>query len=339
MKKKRASLTDYKVFGEGKKQISIEDTSKPDGQQLRKGQFFVKFPSDLAQFLPNSSLSADQFLQEIGASKYNYAINRLEGKYEGNEHNPALYYRSNNFSLRVLHGSTNTKAIKLSELAEKDLEDENIRGEYQQKVYELMKPVLSVSLFPVNLRIVEDCLASGDTISGLLTLLKTKTKLDPQKVRIDLLVATTQGVRLLQEFAKSNAIELELNIGYLAYCLSENNYITYPANSKYHFVVGDMGDAAKSLGKSYDQIYPWNSFRQDTHGGRNKTATSPGNHFGSDKPTIVYLANGGYLMQAILKNRLGKQIANEIMLSGKRVWDEKRGYGVLIDLLPIDLLV
>jgi hypothetical protein len=319
-------MFNYKIFGDGHTRISIGN---------RSGQFFIPLPKDLANSLPNSTLLANEFLKKL---KINKSADILEGKYNGSSVKPALFFREKYFLLRVIHGSNTAKAEKLSELATHDFEDQDIRAKYQQNVYSLIKAILSI-YSKEDLRIVEDCLATGDTISGLLTLLKKKSKLIINRIRIDVLVGTTKGILLLREFAKSNKIEIELNIGYLAYCLSGNNYITYPENSKYQFVVGDMGDAAKSMDKEYDKDFSWNCWRKDLHGRRNKKEISSNNFFDHDKSTIIYLANGGYLMQAILKEIMGKKPdANEIMLSGKRVIDKIKGFGVLIDVLPLALL-
>ncbi|MCL5970473.1 MAG: hypothetical protein M1450_03165 [Patescibacteria group bacterium] len=46
--------------------------------------------------------------------------------------------------------------------------------------------------------------------------------------------------------------------------------------------------------------------------------------------TVLYFANGGYLMKAFFNQQNNRNRDKEITLSAKRIWSEKFGYGVLI---------
>jgi hypothetical protein len=156
---------------------------------------------------------------------------------------------------------------------------------------------------------------------------------------------------------------MEINIGYLAYGLSSGvresslpvpihaNYITYPVEVAAYlsepkaqeiyslkqqdgncYVVGDMGDAFKSLPEEYDSKYPWNQFREDPHGDRNSQGP---NLFGfrPGQKTAAYMANGGYFMRSLYRYVHPDETIGEWVVSAKRIWsdDPKYGYGVLIN--------
>lgn len=46
--------------------------------------------------------------------------------------------------------------------------------------------------------------------------------------------------------------------------------------------------------------------------------------------TILYFANGGYLMKAFFNQQNSQNVNKEKIVSAKRVWSTKFGYGVLI---------
>ncbi len=50
----------------------------------------------------------------------------------------------------------------------------------------------------------------------------------------------------------------------------------------------------------------------------------------SKKTTILYFANGGYLMKAFFNQQNPRNKDKEIIISAKRIWSTKLGYGVLI---------
>jgi len=352
--------------------LSISNLTIHRGTPFQEGEFFVGLPRDLADVLPGSVLGPEAFLKEIeGESNYETAL-RLLGQEIGTEENVIYSNKtSNNFHLRVLRGSTNPYALEISKLAAipNGFDDPQVRATYQREVFEVMTPILDRPS-GAHLTIVEDCLASGDTIVGVLTLLSKMSGLDfeNKKIRIDVAVATTQGILVLKKFAEQNNLQLEINVGYLAYGLSEGeeengvrlhaNYITYPkevfnqlpeeviqrlqghrAADGNIYVVGDMGDASKRTSDC-----PWDELRTDSWGlpEIEETGGVP-QKFNSQKPTVLYFANGGYLIQALLKYTLKqkriKPDLNEIVFSAKRKWDEQHGYGVLVYDLPPEILV
>jgi hypothetical protein len=254
------------------------------------------------------------------------------------------------------------------------------RALYQKMLYSLMRPVFEERepLKTGDLRIIEDCLASGETIAGVLTALKERTTIGVKgKIRVDVAVATTQGVLILREFAKQNELNLELNVGYLAYGLSAGtaikgsearahaNYITYPPEFVKNLppeirnrlgqclnpesgnieVVGDMGDFGKSLPEDFEKAgkYPWNKYRtQDPHGERGPKETTLYQSIDSQIPICMFFADGGYLELAMWRSATFEDVlrkVNIIVLDAKRVWAEKEGYGVLMGKVPKELIV
>jgi hypothetical protein len=240
--------------------------------------------------------------------------------------------------------------MEISRLAQYGCEKASVRADYQLNTFKLIKPIILKESDQKNdLRIIEDCLASGDTIMGVLNVFKKQEK-PCRKVRIDILTATGQGLLVLKKFAEENKIKLELNVGYLAYGLSAGikrggvrehaNYLVYPSRLKrqlkipYVFVVGDMGDGAKSLPESYVKKCPWNKFRNDEHGQRKlKVQNLKVKTYNNSLETLVYLTNGGYLMKAFYDWFFPDNKNPEIILSANRKWLEKPyGYGVLVSM-------
>lgn len=291
--------TRIQVFGDGSLPITVIDPAKPYEEQKCTGDYFVRLPESLAAILPGSVVLPEEFLKEIGVKvKREYWSRRLIGRVYGNEKHPVFSFQEENFLLRVFHGSTNPHALNLTRLAavKNGFANEKIRADYQREqrlLIQLMLNLTSVSYF----RIIEDCIASGDTIMGVLTLLNRQRKVPKGgKVRIDVVVSTTQGILILKEFAKQNNLSLEINAGYLAYGLSKGrkilqssarihaNYLVYPQellellpeetatelerlkSDDNIYVVGDMGDAAKRLRQNWNKKYPWNRLRTDNHG-------------------------------------------------------------------------
>lgn len=337
-------ISQLKIFGDGQTKITIIDPSKPKSQQKREGDYFVSLPDKLTHVLPGSYLPTTDFLEELELShSVDYLTNcRLNTGYFGNETNPAFFNFSNegNFSLKVLHGFENPQSLKLSELATQKFNSPQVRAEYQQNLFETMKPVIKI-VSRAKIRIIEDCLASGDTLVGLIMVLSANKNIGPkEKIRIDVAVAATQGILVLKEFARRNNLKLELNIGYLANGLSKGkavtgfpgaktgaNYIIYPKEVKekygitYDFVVGDMGDASEILPGDYNDACPWNKYRIEQQ-----------RDIDPSLPTLIFLTNGGYLMQAYYRYLYPENKNPELVLSAKRVWAPKpHGYGVLLE--------
>lgn len=368
------------IFGDGKEKVIINDPSRSPEEQEREGQFFVKLPEELAQILPGSTFGPEEFL---GYLQQEGEVRATPADLLGERGDLNFSYSSNNFSLRVFEGSTNKHALEISrlakelgKLAKKKLDNPDFRAEYQQHLYEVVKPVLTVTSEPeYKLRVIEDCIASGETIAGVLAALAEKSKIPVGgKIRVDVAVATTQGILVLREFARQNNLNLEINVGYLAYGLSRGvdvpgtnarahaNYITFPQEvlnderisvkarallakqadnvDQNVYVVGDMGDIGKSMRKEYDSRYPWNSFRIDKHGDRNEVEINLPLFFKENRPTVLYFANGGYLMKAMRGLAVPNVWANQVVFDAKRVWaqEDEYGYGVLIKNIPEELL-
>jgi len=105
------------------------------------------------------------------------------------------------------------------------------------------------------LSIQEDCIATGDTIAGLLLVLQQKGLLF-DKIIVNCPVATQQGVQFLEKNFKN----LQLNISLYAYQLNNDFYIMRDNN---RFFVGDMGEWSKISPKSYNKKAFWNKKRLD----------------------------------------------------------------------------
>lgn len=106
-----------------------------------------------------------------------------------------------------------------------------------------------------TLSIQEDCIATGDTITGLLIILNRKG-FKFKKIIVNCPVATRQGA----EFLLKKFPDLQLNISLYAYRLNKDFYIM--RDEKKYFV-GDMGEWSKILPKEFDQKAIWNKNRLD----------------------------------------------------------------------------
>lgn len=105
-----------------------------------------------------------------------------------------------------------------------------------------------------KLSIQEDCIATGDTIAGLILMLKNKG-IEFEKIIVNCPVAAQQGI----DFLKKTVKNLELNIGLFAYGLNQDFYIMRDDK----FFVGDMGEWSKILPKNFDRKAVWNKKRLD----------------------------------------------------------------------------
>ncbi len=174
------------------------------------------------------------------------------------------------------------------------------------------------------------------------------------------MVATTIGIDLLVQAARDLGVALRLRVGYLAYGLSTGtkektarihaNYITYPkivtktlsktlrqrlnlleSRDGEIYVVGDMGDAAKSMANGFDERYPWNAYRDDPHG-EHEQSKKIQKLQGAKPPLCMYFSNGGYLLRSFVKCLGQDSNQREKVICAKRVWsdDVRYGYGVLI---------
>lgn len=343
-------------------------------KKQRDGQFFVSMRREVVQQIVGSTLTPDRFLKNLGVGDRPVLEANLLSESTGTLDNPVLRVMSEDkdFSLTVMHGSFNSRAMNLTRLATQNLNEEPVRAKYQSEVFELMKPILRKES-TYDIRIAEDCIASGDVIAGVKTALaKIRPDIKQKSIRVDVAVATTQGILLLRKFAHDNNLNLEINAGYLAYGLSSGNktddpearehanYITYPQSvvdkaspavketleslqqeDGNIYVVGDMGDAAKSIHIDSDGRYPWNKYRSDNHGTRNnEEPVEAAQDIDNAKPIDVFLKRGGFFIKSLvdyMAEATGQKKKQSTMFFGNRVWaTAPHGYGVLINGLPLN---
>lgn len=347
-----------------------------DGLEVsEQGQIFIKLPEELARTLPNTFIPPDSFLQEFRQEIDSQEKRKLLGDYVFKDGEYAFASEESNFNLKIFHGSTNPYALNLSKYADLDPNDPQRRMYYQDNLSSIVEPLVKTET-DAPLRIVEDCLASGDTLPSVIKTLAEITKLKNGlgKVTVDVSVATAQGIFLLKKFAQDNKIDIDLNVGFLAFGLSEGikreigyehaNYIIYHDNLVEKLtelfaernkeisalagkqVVGDMGEYGKILpGINNDQIpmvAPWNEFRADSHGSETNGPFTQPIYDESFNQHILYLSNGGYLMRAFyhyFNNRDKKNKFSEVVFSAKRRWTKEYGYGALLKDIPAEIML
>lgn len=337
---------------EGK--LIISDPLAPNGK--RAGLNFISFPNSLASKLPGSVMLPNEFVKNNFLQIDPDIL--ISDKFSSTT--PILDAKIKTTRLRTYHGSLNIESIKLGKIAQIGFSDEKNRAKYQTSMFHIMKPYLQKDEATYDYWIVEDCLASGDTLIGVLSLLSKSSGM--KKVRIDVVVATTIGINLLIEVASKLGVLLTINVGFLAYALSKGeksgnarlhaNYIIYPnelinktnktiktkinklrAPDGVAYVVGDMGDGAKSINQKFDMSCPWNRYRSDPHGSRNAKKVTEEKPSAKNRKIILYFSNGGYLLRSFVKKLSLDKKYKESVISAKRVWsnDKKYGYGVLLD--------
>lgn len=339
----------------------------------RKGALFISMPEKLTKALPGTYLGVDKFLHELSAE--DTTVERaLLGSYIDSSENPAFHKKEDGFQLTVHHGATNEHSLKLSRIAKEALgpngfmfTDEQ-RKQYQQAETDLIKPALQNEFKdPNGFCVIEDCIASGDSILGLMHILAEKKKLNAENTfRIDAVVGTTQGILVLRKYAQTLGIKLEINVGYLATGLTEGepskngskkhaNYITYFPEfierlkelgltqeadqlDEYGFTVGDMGDAARKWKVSEttqddSQIAQIND--SNTLGENNEFTLADLARTIPNMPTHIFLARGGCLMKAMFDviSPSVSYLRNTVGMRASRVWsqDPDKGYGVLVE--------
>jgi hypothetical protein len=249
---------------------------------------FVSFSHEAMEAFPGSYISPERFQQELEGPLFETPqFDRIMGSDFGSVSRPTYEYnpKDSSFSLAILHGATNDKAINLARIAKEGFTSEN-RALYQQNVADMIKPALvDISRNKGSLRIHDDCLASTVSIAGYLaSLIDQKSEL--LKGGIDIIIdgpATAQGILFLKKFAEVNNITLSLTASFLAFGLTEGeevsgrkgvrkhaNYITLPdelfnrlplktrqkyfdfsANDNDRAVVGDMGNASLGIVREY----------------------------------------------------------------------------------------
>lgn len=115
-----------------------------------------------------------------------------------------------------------------------------------------------------KLHIQEDCIATGDTISGLILALKKKG-IFFDEVQIDCPAATQVGIEFIIAFLNWLGVKkILIKTGALVYALDDHYYLRRTAEEGYRnreFFVGDMGEWSKKLPVSYNKIAWWSKYR------------------------------------------------------------------------------
>ena len=370
-------ISDAQILGNGHKDLMIPVPDESGKREFKKAQYFVKFPIELAEVLPGSTFSYEDFLSLLNKQgEVDEDKKLLLGKELGTYDKPQFKHEEDNFALKVFHGAGNECAMAISSLAQ-EVEDNGgfaqnpkLRGKYKRQLFKIVKPILidDPEEKEFSMRIIEDCIASSDSIYGVLSLLALKTSLREDnhlnKIRIDVAVAATQGIAILRKFAHENNIDLQINVGYMANGLSRgirvgdtdvyanSNYIIYPHEIKkalgieFEYVVGDMGDALLKDEKG-EESGGWEEYRIDNHGPDKREVEHEESQIYEDEPILVILANGGYAIEAYLqwiRKKQGKDISlcdyTELVIRASRVHsvDPELGYGVAISSVPRDIL-
>lgn len=117
-----------------------------------------------------------------------------------------------------------------------------------------------------KLHIQEDCIATGDSIAGLILALKEKG-IFFNDIQVDVVVATQNGIKFLQRYLKYLGIKnLVFKTGGLCFRLGKHFYLRRTREEgcqKDEFYVGDMGGWSTILPKSFDKAAWWNKNRLD----------------------------------------------------------------------------
>lgn len=318
---------------------------------FREGETFVAMPEPLARLLPGSVVSVQEFLTALGEQGVlRPFIKVFKSGQIGIETNPVYQFIDHDFRLTILHGQMNSEVLALSQLAAKPEPERNDmdRGNYQDHLYRLLNPIIKTDS-DYDLTIRDDCLASGDSILGTIAALVHQGKIEilGKTVRVDVAVATHQGILVLRQFAQQNGFKLDLYVGTTAEGLSlgvssakwrnirlHENYILYSLSQrrslrngglKLLFVVGDMGDFLRSLPQTFDSDFGWNNLRSNDHHGPRGLTQIIENDWGMKKLKI-YLANGGFGIKVAYP-----EDEPEIILSAKRIHAVDEGFGVMVD--------
>lgn len=257
----------------GKVQLTDEEGKR------ESWNYFVTFPSELSASFPGSVIRPDTFLHELGEDKKMAA--RLVGPTTGTKEEMAFTHDEQGLSLSILHGSTSEYALSLMRLAKQGFSDDGVRAQYQQALADGISPALKQEGHAYDIRIHDDCLASGDSILSYMELQIQQGNEQTLKKGVEVVIdgpATAQGILLLRAYAKKHEIPLRITAGYMAYGLTEGvssgtngvkkhaNYITMPREVVGMLadpmqktvdalrgedgniqVVGDMGDAEKGI--------------------------------------------------------------------------------------------
>jgi hypothetical protein len=308
--------------------------------KVKKCEIFLRMQDKLAAILPGSVLMPKDFLLALGSNAPEELL--LSEKMTKAGEQPILSHTTNHMQLNVYHGSRNEAGATMSRIAELGFDSALYRAIYQSNLVRVYEPLAS-KISSAKIELDDDCLASGDSIAGFLGIISKlgKRHFDGEIVRVDVAVATTQGVLILEQLAKDNNFFLELNVGYLAYALTKGeyvdgkiqhaNYITQPDElvNKYgmsRVVVGDMGEAVKSFEKALNGVYPWNQWRNDLHGDTPNERRFNDVDWENDIQFI--LTNGGLGVESIYRFH-GRDYSNLVPFVAKRIHGE-HGYGLAV---------
>lgn len=349
--------------------------------ELPKCKYFVKFPDKLTNLFPGSYIAPELFLTEISPNRTKEHAEltlKLLGQEKAGSYRDPIFVQGNEedkFSINVWNGLTNPEAIELAELATKDLKnDEQSRAIYQDRLFDLSKAQLyklrNFSTPNNSLEYHDDCLASGDSIIGDITrrLADENERRRLMQYGVSVTIdgpATAQGILFLKKFAEVNNIKLHLDVGYMAFGLSEGNdigggvrehanYITHPPEilskidpelaSKLLLlkrggdiqVVGDMGTAIQNVSKQVmsnmraefsRDFNPLFKDREDNYitGNEGSYMVKMPVHIQNYLPETVYMAKGGFHCYAA--DKYFGQNKNVTMIDASRMWIKGLGYG------------
>jgi hypothetical protein len=361
------SIQSLQVQGNGRDLFYLTD---PITNTEKAAQYFVKIPEGL--HLEGSVVEPDVMLRALNCTNETQIVQDSE-KLVGDKMGINVVIANDHFKCKVHNGSSNATIINMSYKARHHLEGKDspeLRLKYQQDAAEILTPVIREQS-NYGIRIIEDCIATGDSIIGVLKMLSTISKVPVEgnkTIRIDVAVATAQGLLILEKFAQQNNLKIDINVTSLAYGLSKgvdvegttakahSNYLVYPEFMKkkfpllghYEFVVGDMGELFKSLSKDYDEVFGPNASRvNDLHGDRNvdeDVRIIDYSRLDLRKPITIYLANGGYFTRALKHYLYPDTYSQEVIIRASRSVTEDAGFGVRLggigknDKIPNEIL-
>lgn len=114
--------------------------------------------------------------------------------------------------------------------------------------------------------IQEDCIATGDSIGGIILALKQKG-IFFENIQIDCPAASQFGVQFLLKFLKWLGVKkILIKTGTLVYALDQDYYLRRTIGEAYkkrEYFVGDMGEWSKKLPISFNSKACWNKKRLD----------------------------------------------------------------------------
>jgi hypothetical protein len=151
---------------------------------------------------------------------------------------------------------------KLGRIIAKRLEFKN--GDFGLGLSDLKMPNKNKNI--KHLHILEDCIASGDSLVGLLIAL-SKRGYSFDQITIDAAVMSQSGIKYIQKAANDLSIPLiRFRTGGICYYLDEHYYLRRTKEEGYNnqeYYVGDMGDWGAKLPDAFNAKAPWNNQRLD----------------------------------------------------------------------------